>query len=54
MVLPFTFDEANGVATVAGRLELDRTVLDLGMMSDAGGDWVSKAIVVEIKVKASR
>jgi len=39
---------------VAGKLELDRTALDLGMMSDAGGDWVSKAIGVEIQVKASR
>ncbi|HUH23255.1 MAG TPA: YceI family protein, partial [Brevundimonas sp.] len=54
VVLPFTFDEASGVATVAGKLELDRTALDLGMMSDAGGDWVSKAIGVEIKVKAKR
>lgn len=54
VVLPFTFEEANGVATVAGRLELDRTALDLGMMSDASGDWVSKFIGVEIRVKASR
>lgn len=54
VVLPFTFDEANGVATVAGRLELDRTLLDLGMMSDVSGDWVSKAIGVEIRVKAKR
>ena len=54
VVLPFTFDETDGVATVAGKLELDRTVLDLGMMSDAGGDWVSKAIGVEIKVTAKR
>jgi len=54
VVLPFTFDEADGVATVAGRLELDRTALDLGMMSDASGDWVSKAIGVEIRVKARR
>ena len=54
VVLPFTFDETDGVATVAGKLELDRTALDLGMMSDAGGDWVSKAIGVEIRVKAKR
>ena len=54
VVLPFTFDEANGVATVAGKLELDRTALDLGMMSDASGDWVSKAIGVEIRVTARR
>src|SRR5690606_10719845 len=54
VVLPFTFDEANGTATVAGKLELDRTALNMGMMSDAGGDWVSKAIGVEIKVKATQ
>ncbi|WP_303719240.1 YceI family protein [Brevundimonas naejangsanensis] len=54
VVLPFTFDEANGTATVAGKLELDRTALNMGMMSDAAGDWVSKAIGVEIKVKAAR
>ncbi|WP_312205924.1 YceI family protein, partial [Brevundimonas sp.] len=54
VVLPFTFDEASGTATVAGKLELDRTALNMGMMSDAGGDWVSKAIGVEIKVTATR
>jgi hypothetical protein len=52
VVLPFTFDEANGTATVEGRLELDRTALNMGMASDAGGDWVSKAIGVEIKVNS--
>ncbi len=54
VVLPFTFDEASGTATVAGKLELDRTALNMGMASDAGGDWVSKAIGVEIRVKAER
>lgn len=54
VVLPFTFEEANGAATVAGKLELDRAALNIGMMSDAGGDWVSKVIGVEIKVKATR
>lgn len=54
VVLPFTFDEADGVATAAGRLTLDRTALDLGLMSDAGGEWVSKAIGVEIRVTARR
>ncbi|MBN9479808.1 MAG: YceI family protein [Bordetella sp.] len=54
VVLPFTFDEANGTAVVTGRVELDRTALNMGMASDAGGDWVSKAIGVEIRVKAAR
>ncbi|WAC58513.1 cytochrome b/b6 domain-containing protein [Brevundimonas sp. SL130] len=54
VVLPFTFSEADGVATVAGRLELDRTALNIGMESDATGDWVSKMIDVQIKVSARR
>lgn len=54
VVLPFTFDEASGVATVEGKVELDRTAFDLGMASDAAGSWVSKAIEVTIKVRAER
>lgn len=52
--LPFTFRETAGVARVAGKLELDRTALDLGMASDAAGQWVSKTIAVEIAVEAKR
>lgn len=54
VVLPFTFDEASDVATVEGKVELDRTAFDLGMASDAAGSWVSKAIEVTIKVRAER
>ncbi len=54
VVLPFTFVEKDGVATVDGRLELDRTALDLGMASDATADWVSRMIEVRIKVAARR
>ncbi|MFN7112094.1 MAG: YceI family protein [Brevundimonas sp.] len=54
VVLPFTFRESAGVATVEGRVELDRTALNLGLESDATGDWVSKMIDVQIKVSARR
>lgn len=54
VVLPFTFRETGGVATVEGRLQLDRTALNLGMDSDATGDWVSKMVDVRIKVRARR
>ncbi|WP_395945643.1 cytochrome b/b6 domain-containing protein [Brevundimonas sp.] len=54
VVLPFTFREKDGVATVDGELELDRTALDLGMESDATADWVSKMISVRIDVSARR
>jgi cytochrome b561 len=54
VVLPFTFSDTNGVAKVEGRLELDRTALNMGMVSDATADWVSKTIGVQIKVSARR
>lgn len=54
VVLPFTFDEATGKATVSGEVEVDRTALDLGMASDAAGSWVSKTITVKIDVRADR
>lgn len=54
VVLPFTFSETGGVATVEGKLELDRTALNLGMESDATADWVSRMIGVQIKVSAKR
>ncbi len=54
VVLPFTFDEVTGKATVSGEVEVDRTALDLGMASDAAGSWVSKTITVKIDVRADR
>jgi cytochrome b561 len=54
VVLPFTYRETGGVATVEGRLQLDRTALNLGLESDATGDWVSKMVDVRIKVRARR
>jgi len=54
VVLPFTFAERDGVATVKGSLKLDRRALDLGMQSDSGGDWVSMDIGVLVDLKAKR
>lgn len=54
VVLPFTFSESGGVATAEGRLELDRTAMNMGMASDAAADWVSKMIGVQIAVSARR
>ncbi|WP_242913332.1 YceI family protein [Brevundimonas pishanensis] len=54
VVLPFTFDEASGEANVSGKVSVDRTQLDLGMVSDAAAGWVSKMIDVEIKVRAKK
>lgn len=54
VVLPFTFSERDGVATVKGSLKLDRRAFDIGMQSDGGGDWVSMEIGVVIDVTAKR
>lgn len=53
-ILPFTFRETAGRAVVEGTLTLDRTAFDLGLASDAAGDWVSKAITVTVSVHARR
>lgn len=53
-ILPFTFRETAGQAVVEGTLTLDRTAFDLGLASDAAGDWVSKAITVTVSVRARR
>lgn len=52
--LAFTFREAAGQAIVEGTTTLDRTAFDLGLASDAAGDWVSKAITVTATVRAER
>lgn len=54
VTLPFTFTEKGGVATVRGKVVLDRIALKLGLVSDAAAQWVSKDIHVEIEVRAKR
>lgn len=52
LVLPFTYRRDADGARVEGEVSLDRTALDLGMVSDAGAVWVSKTIGVRIRVTA--
>lgn len=54
IVLPFTFEDRDGVATVRGKVVLDRNAFGLGMQSDASNDWVSRSIDVTIEVIAHR
>ncbi len=55
VILPFTYRETTGgQAVVDGTVVLDRTVLDLGLASDAIGNWVSRTIVVKVSVQAQR
>lgn len=53
VVLPFRLTIDDTVATMEGELELDRTALDLGMFSDPAAGWVSQAIAVKVKVRAT-
>lgn len=52
VVLPFTYSRRWDWAVVEGQIELDRTALGLGLVSDATGQWVSKTIPVRIRVVA--
>lgn len=54
VILRFTFSQEGGVATVKGQLTLDRTAFELGLVSDAAANWVSKDIKVEIHVSARK
>jgi polyisoprenoid-binding protein YceI len=42
----------NGVLKIAGHFEIDRKAADLGQESDAGGDYVSLKIGVDVNVTA--
>lgn len=52
VVMPFTYRRARDVAWVDGVVQLDRTALNLGMASDATGQWVSQLIEVTVAVTA--
>lgn len=52
--LPFTLDIAGETATMRAQATVDRTRFDLGMSSDAAGEWVSKEIELSISVKAQK
>ena len=54
VVLPFELKIKDGEADMRGALTLDRMALDLGVASDPSAEWVSKAIKVEIRVRAER
>src|SRR5690606_31222577 len=50
VILPFTFDPQGGTARVEGAVELDRTALDLGLLSDPAAAYVARAVNVTITV----
>jgi cytochrome b561 len=54
VTLPFMLKIDGASADMQAKLTLDRTKLDLGLASDAAGEWVSKEIAVTIAVKATR
>ena len=54
IVLPFSLSIDGNNATMEGRVELDRIVLDMGTKSDPDAAWVSQVIPVTISLVASR
>ena len=49
----FTLEDVDGVTLMKGQAELNREALNLGMKSDASGDWVSLTIQVDVDVQAT-
>jgi cytochrome b561 len=54
VTLPFTLKINGATAEMTGTVTLDRKALELGMASDAAGEWVSLDIPVSVKVKAQK
>lgn len=54
VVLPFDLKITGDDARMTGKVELDRTALDLGMYSDPSAEWVSQAISLTVAVVAKR
>jgi cytochrome b561 len=54
VVLPFTLSITGDQAKASGTLELDRTALNMGMISDPAAEWVSQMIGVSVTVSARR
>ena len=54
VTLPFTLKMTGATAEMSGTATLDRKTLDLGLVSDSAGEWVSLAIPVSVKVKAQK
>jgi len=52
--LPFTLKMAGDTATISGSTTLDRIALGLGTKSDPTGAWVSKPIMLNVDLTATR
>lgn len=53
-VTALTMTVSDGQMQIAGKLQLDRTALNMGMASDPDGEYVSRMITVEVQVRAHR
>ena len=51
--LPFTLDIVDGIATMNGTVELDRTLWNVGTGNRATDEWVSTKVSVNVTVVAS-
>jgi cytochrome b561 len=52
--VPFTYEEAGHVATVAGTATIDRRTFALGVENDAKGEWLAPEVRVTFVLKATR
>ena len=52
--MPFSLSIDGNTATMAGSLELDRTSYQVGTGTWSKGEWVDKAVKVNVQVKATK
>ena len=52
LTLPFSLTIKNGIANMNGQVMIDRTLWEIGSGAWSTDEWVSTAVVIDIKIKA--
>jgi len=52
LTLPFSLNIENGIADMEGQLTLDRTLWEVGSGAWSTDEWVSTAVIIDVKIKA--
>jgi len=52
LTLPFTLIITDGIADMAGQVTFDRTLWEIGNGAWSTDEWVSTAVIIDVKIKA--
>ena len=52
LTLPFSLTITDGIADMNGQVTIDRTLWEVGSGAWSTDEWVSTAVVIDVKIKA--